>query len=175
MDKVTVESVTIWMLLAVITGFITYSFFRRGKIKTAIAIILPMLVFYLAFILTITIIERTPSGAPRYELDRFWSYKKILSGTTALLAENFWNVVMFVPLSVMVGIALSAGAVERKRNWIWMTIIACFLFSAGIEVVQLMTCRGLFEFDDMIHNPLGAVIGSIAVAILRQLKSDGQN
>lgn len=34
-----------------------------------------------------------------------------------------------------------------------------------IEVLQLITRRGLCEFDDVIHNMIGAAIG-IAVALL---------
>lgn len=29
----------------------------------------------------------------------------------------------------------------------------------GIEILQLVTARGLCEFDDVIHNVIGAVIG----------------
>ena len=168
MDKVTVESVTIWMLLAGLTALVTYILYKRGRIKASTAIIFPILVFYFSFILTITILERTPSRHARYELDLFWSYKRILSGTTALLAENFWNVVLFVPLATMLAIIFDAKAVKGKRRWIWMTVFVCVLLSAGIEIVQLITHRGLFEFDDIIHNTLGALIGVAVVVIIRR-------
>lgn len=35
------------------------------------------------------------------------------------------------------------------------------VFSFFIEASQLVLHRGLFEWDDMIHNSLGAMIGSI--------------
>ena len=171
MDKVTVESVTIWMLLAGMTALVTYILYKRGQIKASTAIILPILIFYLSFILTITILERTPSRHARYELDLFWPYKRILSGTTALLAENFWNVVLFVPLAAMLAIIFDARAVKGKRRWIWVTVFVCVLLSAGIEIVQLMTHRGLFEFDDIIHNTLGALIG---VAVVVMIKRQGE-
>ena len=31
--------------------------------------------------------------------------------------------------------------------------------SSSIELLQLVLCRGLFEFDDIIHNSLGFLIG----------------
>lgn len=162
------ESVTIWMLLAGLTALVTYILYKRGRIKASTAIILPILVFYFSFILTITILERTPSRSARYELDLFWSYKRILSETTALLAENFWNVVLFVPLATMLSIIFDARAVKGKRRWIWMTVFVCILISAGIEIVQLITHRGLFEFDDIIHNTIAAVIGAVIVVVLRR-------
>ena len=49
-----------------------------------------------------------------------------------------------------------------------MTVFVCILISAGIEIVQLITHRGLFEFDDIIHNTIGAVIGAVIVVVLRR-------
>ena len=158
----------IWMLLAGLTALVTYVLYNRGKVKASTAIIIPILVFYLSFVLTITILERTPSRHARYELDLFWSYKAIMRGTKRLLAENFWNVVLFVPLSTMLGIIFDARMVKGKRRWIWITVIICFLFSTGIEVVQLITHRGLFEFDDIIHNTLGALIGTAVAVMIRR-------
>ena len=167
MDKVTVESITIWMLLATLTALFTYILYRHGRIKASTVTVLPLLVFYLSFILTITILKRIPAHLPSYQLDLFWSYKAIIGGTKKLLAENFWNVMLFVPLATMLAILLGARITYGRRRWIWLTILICLVFSAGIEVVQLVTHRGLFEFDDIIHNTLGAVIGVAAVAIIR--------
>ena len=44
--------------------------------------------------------------------------------------------------------------------WSWkkgLLIGICISFS--IELLQLILCRGLFEFDDIIHNSLGFFIG----------------
>lgn len=39
----------------------------------------------------------------------------------------------------------------------------------GIEFLQLVTSRGLCEFDDVIHNMIGAVIGLGIVMVGRKL------
>lgn len=161
------ESVTIWMMLAALTALITYILYRHGRIKTSTMAILPFLVFYLSFILTITILERIPTRQPRYELDLFWSYKAIMKGTKKLLAENVWNVMLFIPLASMLAILLDARMVHGRKHRIWLSVLICLLFSVGIEVVQLVTHRGLFEYDDIVHNTLGAVIGGVAVALIR--------
>ena len=59
------------------------------------------------------------------------------------------NVIMFVPVGVLVG-------------WIWRWRGLWFAagLSVGIEILQLVTSRGLCEYDDFIHNMLGAVIGT---------------
>lgn len=40
--------------------------------------------------------------------------------------------------------------------------------SAVIEVLQLVLCRGLFEFDDMIHNGFGCMLGSMGLTTFGQ-------
>ena len=40
-----------------------------------------------------------------------------------------------------------------------IAILLGLLLSVSIEVIQLLSYRGLFEFDDIIHNTLGTAIG----------------
>lgn len=46
-----------------------------------------------------------------------------------------------------------------------ISVVVGSLLSAFVEVVQLISHRGLFEFDDIVHNTLGVVIG-IALYII---------
>lgn len=59
---------------------------------------IPILVFYIAFVLTITIIERTPGKQMKYNLELFWTVREIINGRTELISEIFWNIVLFVPI-----------------------------------------------------------------------------
>lgn len=58
---------------------------------------------------------------------------------------------MLAPLGVM------APLYVRKR-WV---IVGGFLFSVMIELGQILTRRGLFEFDDIIGNTRGVIFGVI--------------
>ena len=89
----------------------------------------------------------------------FWTYRAIANGNAKLIAQVFWNVVLFIPLGILL---MSILAIKYK--WI-VSIGISFIFSALIEIIQLVSRRGLFEFDDIIHNMLGALIG-IGVYIL---------
>ena len=60
--------------------------------------------------------------------------------------------VLFIPIGILVMFILS----KKLR---WLGIVVGLLLSAGIEVGQLIFYRGLFEFDDIIHNTLGIVVG----------------
>ena len=67
---------------------------------------------------------------------------------------------MFIPVGLLLGILGWKGV-------LWATGI-----SGAIELIQLITCRGLFEFDDIIHNTLGAVIGFGLYVLLKRVKKD---
>lgn len=41
----------------------------------------------------------------------------------------------------------------------------------GIEILQLITARGLCEFDDVFHNMIGAVIGVGIVMVLNRMRA----
>lgn len=63
------------------------------------------------------------------------------------------NILLFVPLGFFLPF-LSA----RFRKC-WKTYAAGFLTSVLIECVQFSLCRGVVEFDDVINNTLGTMIG----------------
>lgn len=67
--------------------------------------------------------------------------------------------IMFVPVGLLCG-----------RLWKWKGPWVAAGISVGIEILQLITARGLCEFDDVFHNTLGAVIGVGVVMIGRKLE-----
>lgn len=54
------------------------------------------------------------------------------------------------------------------------SFIAGFLISAVIELCQLVFRRGLFEWDDMIHNGLGCMVGSLLMNLLLEKWRDSR-
>lgn len=141
------------MLIAVVIGLISFVFYRRDKLSLRSLVSVPILAFYLSFVATITIVARIPSHSAQYRLMLFWSYKAIAGGETDLIAEVFWNVVLFIPIGILLMILFT----NRFR---FISALGCgLLMSVCIEVVQLVFHRGLFEFDDMVHNTLGTLIG----------------
>lgn len=59
------------------------------------------------------------------------------------------------------------GIVLLKRPW--LAVLIGVLISAAIEVTQLLTHRGLFEFDDIIYNSVGAVVGFLLYLLLKRI------
>ncbi len=90
-------------------------------------------------------------GGIAKEAAPFWSYVAYFDGTDrTLMKQILLNVVMFVP------IGFCLAALDRRP---WQAAVIGFALSAAIEVTQLILCLGLFEFDDMIHNTVGTMIG----------------
>ena len=52
----------------------------------------------------------------------------------------------------------------------WKTVGLAAGYSMLIELAQLVSFRGLFEFDDVIHNALGTALGVLIVLGMRRLR-----
>lgn len=157
------QSVSIWLVFAVVIGIIAFVFYRKEIIKFRSFVAVPLLTFYLSFVATITVVARIPSAKAQYQLEVFWTYRAIANGDTHYGAEIFWNIILFIPIGILVMLLLT-----HRHSWI-TALITGLLMSICIEVIQLVFHRGLFEFDDMIHNTLGAVIGIVAFAFVNFL------
>lgn len=107
-----------------------------------------------ALILWITILSReqligTPiTFRPFHALISF--LKEIRRGRIGM---NFLgNIILFMPVGVLFPVV---------TGWkkMWKTMVAGISFSLFIEIIQLTTSRGCFDFDDVLLNCLGTVIG----------------
>ena len=65
---------------------------------------------------------------------------------------------MFVPVGLIAGCL-----------WRWKGLWIAAGLSLLIEVLQLVTQRGLMEFDDVIHNCFGAVVGIMLLMMMKKL------
>ena len=74
------------------------------------------------------------------------------------------NVIMFVPIGLIAGLI-----------WRWRELWIVAGLSVVIEVLQLITARGLCEFDDVLHNMIGAAIGVGVVMLGVKLCGEAEN
>lgn len=107
------------------------------------------LFIYIFIVLWLTVLHRS-LRISNAQLDPLWSYKEWLAGDTELGNEILANMAMFVPFGFILSV------VSSKRCF---TIPAAVVFSLTIETLQLVLMRGLFEWDDVISNTIGAAIG----------------
>ena len=120
---------------------------------------LGLLLGYAFLILAETVLIRKPFVGEHINLELLWSWRQWKIQRNQILT----NVIMFTPVGVLTGRLW-------KRRGLW---VAAGL-SIGIEFLQLITARGLCEFDDVIHNMIGAVIGVGIVMIGRKLLGESE-
>ncbi len=135
-------------------------FFRI--LREPVAII--CLVVEIVAIAYFTIFFREQGESHTYELELFWSYKKwILERSVAFGLEILNNIVLFFPFGFILTDAL-------RRCPFWAVLLSSLAVSGCIEMSQLVFRLGLFEFDDIFNNVLGAVAGWCVFHILRSFK-----
>ena len=152
--------IILFLISAVVTGLLWY----HHKICASQAIAALLLVVFLTVVYASTVFTRTP-GTRQYQLELFWSWKEILGipptgrmgsagSAVELLQENILNMILLFPAGVLLSFIT-----KHKIHWYQAALVGA-LISIGIEVSQLLLCRGLFEWDDIIHNTIGCVVGS---------------
>ena len=114
-----------------------------------------MLMGYVFLVLCTTIFYREETFEKHYYLHPLWSYGVLYN---KLLAQIIMNVLLFIPIGFFAG-----GALEKKH--IWNALGIGFALSFFIELTQLITTRGVFNVDDIIHNTLGCVIGFLCFVL----------
>ena len=106
-------------------------------------------------VLAKTLIHRTPTQRSSYNLNLFWSYSQWRSEWWQIVS----NILMFIPIGLV-------GAEWKSRKGLLYAV----LFSILIEVLQFITHRGLFEFDDMLNNTLGSLIGFFICVFVKKIR-----
>ena len=140
------------MVIAVI--MMIYLLRKEKMNKLQAAAILAELVF-LGIVFGSTVFTRTGS-VRQYELIPFWSWSAILRyHDMELLKENLLNCILLLPAGALLPLIMN-----HKVKW-QHALAFGVVVSAVIESSQLIMMRGLFEWDDMIHNAFGCMVGCI--------------
>ncbi len=128
--------------IAILLGVVAWRIWKKPS--------LGLLIGYFFIILAETVLIRKPFTGQHFQPQLLWSWKQWNVQKNQILT----NVVMFVPVGVL-GWGL----------WRWRGLWVAAGMSVEIELFQLITARGLCEFDDVLHNVLGAIIG-VGIVIL---------
>lgn len=118
------------------------------------------LVEYIILLYASTVYYRQTNPNVGHDWHPFWSYQIIETGNKSFLYENVMNIVVFIPIGILVGLAC------RNIKW-WFVLLIGFGLSVSIEAFQYIYSKGFSEFDDVMHNTLGCMIGYCVYALLR--------
>lgn len=117
---------------------------------------LGLLIGYAFLILAETVLIRKPFSGQHFNPELFWSWRQWKIQKNQILT----NVAMFIPIGVLAG-----------WLWKWKGLRFAVGLSVGIEILQLVSGRGLCEIDDVVHNCVGAAAGIGIVMMARRLMS----
>lgn len=143
-------------------------FFLYGHHKIILSQVIAglLLVVYLGIVFASTVFTRNSDGIWHYELMPFWSWREVLLGNTYMLTEIILNVILFLPIGILLSVLF-----HRTFRWRQGLLIGVLL-SSVIEITQLVSCRGLFEWDDMLHNGIGCMLGCLLADLVIRVRID---
>lgn len=151
----TKREIVFFIVLFVLVTFILARLVKKKSIFLSQAVAGDVLFVFVMIVLASTVFTRTPNGMHNYELIPFCSWAEAASGNLEYLKEIVLNMILFLPAGLLLPF------VFHKKTLVRHAVLFGALCSFIIECSQLFFCRGLFEWDDMIGNSIGTMIGCI--------------
>ena len=122
--------------------------------------LIPLLA-YTGCVFFVTLIYRESGLAPQLQPVPFWSFSEWIDGSFDTGFNIVLNVLLFVPF----GYLLASFFGGRKL----LPVLLSFACSLVVEAGQYLSCRGVFDVDDLITNTLGGVIGVLIYLLFQRL------
>lgn len=124
-----------------------------------------LLIIYTGAILMVTLFIRESTLQSTVAPVPFWSWAEVVyNHNFAILYQILLNILLFVPFGGL--LKMTFRKIRLSVGW-----LVGFLFSMAIEVCQLVFHLGLFEWDDMLHNSLGCLMGCVVVLAVQAVQA----
>ncbi len=168
-----------WVILAGIAALliltIVYLFYKKKykgerKFSWRKAFLWLLLAGYAAILLYATILRGSGGFRREWNLHLFRAWREAWNNYSA---KNWANVLLNIALFIPMGVLLPMLG-KKFRKW-YLTIPVGFTVSLGIELFQLITCKGICDIDDLFANTLGAAIGYFLIMTVQSIYSNNEN
>lgn len=171
-----VDNLMIILLCAIllIAFVIVFVIGKVGVIKKWDAAIIfrrQMFGLYFVYIFTlfvITVLSRGPRGEDLPDIFiPFYEYYYIIKNGLPwyydnMILLNVVNIALFIPYGIL------AREITRKK--ILFPLLSGLVLSLVIEIIQMLTDRGLFDINDIMYNTLGAMAGCGICALCNKVR-----
>lgn len=152
------------LTLCILLGYLVgYKKIFKGEKKITKGMLIWFIIFvcYLVVVIGATMLSRGSWYENTKIQPLFYSYIEAWNNFEPREWRNIiLNMLLFVPL----GFLLPMG-IKRFRVF-WKIYFVGFLLTLGIETLQLLLKRGVFELDDILNNTIGATIGYGCFALI---------
>lgn len=153
---------SIFIIAILMIGYFVYRKFyqRKYPIRFSKFVFITLLICWFIVVLGITTLSRGARYTGQINFDLFTSY---INAWNAWSLTEFqliiFNMLMFVPLGVLLPL------IHHKNKSFWRVLVISIIFTACIEMSQLITGKGIFELDDLLHNTIGSLAGYFIVMV----------
>ncbi|WPK11115.1 VanZ family protein [Lysinibacillus louembei] len=153
---------SIFIIAILMIGYFIYRKFyqRKYPIRFSKFVFITLLICWFIVVLGITTLSRGARYTGQINFDLFTSY---INAWNAWSLTEFqliiFNMLMFVPLGVLLPL------IHHKNKSFWRVLVISIIFTACIEMSQLITGKGIFELDDLLHNTIGSLAGYFIVMV----------
>lgn len=120
-----------------------------------------LLAFVTSMILFRTLLNRNLWLNPLSDVMGGWGIWKIENGEQKLTTECIENVIMMVPFSAVVMWTFEEKIGNGWKKILWYSGKLAFIFSVGIEMLQLFLRLGTFQLSDLFYNTVGGALGGL--------------
>lgn len=157
--------VVIFIICFLILSMLVY----QRKIRVSQMISSLLLISFLWLVLESTIFTRKEEKL-NYKLIPMWSWYSVIRYQSKMqLIQNLLNCILLLPMGFLLPFAYGK-TIKLRTAFLEGMIVSLF-----IEVGQLISRRGLFEWDDILHNGLSCMIGCwMANQIIRLILKKGR-
>lgn len=156
--------------------FVVYKKILKGTKKLNIKKVALFSIFfiYIVVVLGATLVHRMSTEYSSINMHLFSSYKEAWNNFSSGSWRNIiLNILMFVPLGILLPLTF------KSCKKYWLTYLMGIFFTLFIEIIQLISGRGIFELDDIFNNALGCIIGygivMIFISYFHREKKEGNN
>lgn len=151
---------SIALIIILLAAYVVYRkfFYKKYPVQLSTFIVVTLLICWAVVVLGITTLSRPAFFTGELNFSLFSGY---------LNAWNKWslsefqliifNMIMFMPLGVLLPL------LHRKNRSFWRVFFLSFMFTLCVEVFQLVSGKGIFELDDLLHNTIGSMAGYFIV------------
>lgn len=136
------------IIICFIVSLALLLFIERKRLRFGSIVYSIIAALYLTFLLTVTVFGRTGGNTSAWN-QIFLTYERALAGDDASKLDILYNIVLYVPVGLLI--------FRNKSTNVDIIILASM--PLAIELVQLITTRGMFELTDVINNFIGGMIG----------------
>lgn len=159
-----IPSIILFPSLAVSCIAIVFVLLRNKKNEIYRSICWILLAEYIFVVICSTIVCRGQLSTPEIQMLPFWTYRAVIKHT---LGVSVWDIILntllFVPLGLFISLLYPKMPVRT------IALIGLFL-SICIETSQYIWMKGICQFDDLMHNTIGCILGFYLVRLLKKLR-----